>query len=113
MMATNKINNSQKLRRIGWILLLQIHDEILHTGPEETAEEASEEVISCMEAPWVPGLENLDVSVLANFMVQIRTESLVWTISDLGTCTPRPSMVALRTSDRQQSWGHQRRNCPN
>ena len=56
MMAMNKINNSDRLKRLGWILLMQIHDEVILEGPEETAEEAFEEVIGCMEAPWVPGL---------------------------------------------------------
>jgi DNA polymerase-1 len=57
MMAMNKINSSDKLRRLGWILLLQIHDEVILEGPEETAEEAFEEVIQCMEQPWVFGLD--------------------------------------------------------
>ena len=50
MMAMNKINNNEKLQRLGWILLMQIHDEVILEGPEETAEEAFEIVIGCMEA---------------------------------------------------------------
>ena len=46
MMAMNKINASEKLKRLGWILLLQVHDEVMLEGPEETAEEAFEEVLN-------------------------------------------------------------------
>lgn len=56
MMAMIKINNSIKLQQLGWILLLQIHDEVIMEGPEETAEEAFEEVLKCMQEPWVVGL---------------------------------------------------------
>lgn len=61
MMAMNKINASQKLHALGWILLLQIHDEVMLEGPEETAEEAFEEVLLCMQEPWVYGLEKTKV----------------------------------------------------
>ena len=57
MMAMLKINNSQLLERLGWILLMQVHDEVMLEGPEETAEEAFEEVLRCMQEPWVLGLE--------------------------------------------------------
>ena len=40
MMAMLKINNSELLKRFGWILLMQVHDEVILEGPEETAEEA-------------------------------------------------------------------------
>lgn len=66
MMAMNKINNSKKLQRLGWILLMQIHDEVILEGPEETAEEAFEVVIDCMQAPWVPGLEKTAVPLLVD-----------------------------------------------
>ena len=39
-----KINSSEKLKKLGWILLMQIHDEVILEGPEETSEEAFEEV---------------------------------------------------------------------
>lgn len=61
MMAMNKINASQKLKDLGWILLLQIHDEVMLEGPEETAEEAFDEVLLCMEEPWVYGLDKTSV----------------------------------------------------
>lgn len=66
MMAMNKINSNEKLQRLGWILLLQIHDEVILEGPEETAEEAFEEVIRCMEAPWVLGLQKTAVPLLVD-----------------------------------------------
>lgn len=57
MMAMIKLNKSETLKRLGWILLMQIHDEMVLEGPEETAEEAFEEVLKCMVAPWCFGLE--------------------------------------------------------
>jgi DNA polymerase I len=66
MMAMNKINQSVKLQRLGWILLLQIHDEVILEGPEETAEEAFEEVIQCMQEPWVFGLKKTAVPLLVD-----------------------------------------------
>lgn len=61
MMAMIKINNSPKLKKLGWILLLQIHDEVILEGPEETAEEAFKEVLDCMQSPWVYGLKKTSV----------------------------------------------------
>lgn len=66
MMAMNKINKSEKLQRLGWILLLQIHDEVILEGPEETAEEAFEEVVQCMQEPWVFGLKKTAVPLLVD-----------------------------------------------
>ena len=66
MMAMNKINESQKLKDLGWILLLQIHDEVILEGPEETAEEAFEEVLHCMEHPWCEGLKPTAVPLLVD-----------------------------------------------
>ena len=63
MMAMIKVNDSEKLKRLGWILLLQIHDELILEGPKETAEEAFAEVIKCMESPWVFGLDETLVSL--------------------------------------------------
>jgi DNA polymerase-1 len=51
-----RINQSELLKRLGWILLMQIHDEVILEGPEETAEEAFAEVLKCMESPWTEGL---------------------------------------------------------
>ena len=66
MMAMIKINNSQKLKDLGWILLLQVHDEVMLEGPEETAEEAFEEVMECMQEPWVFGLNKTAVPLLVD-----------------------------------------------
>jgi len=66
MIAMIKINKSEKLKRLGWILLLQIHDEVILEGPEETAEEAFDEVIQCMESPWVLGLAKTAVPLLVD-----------------------------------------------
>jgi len=66
MMAMIKINNNKKLKRLGWIMLMQIHDEVILEGPEETAKEAFKEVISCMENPWVFGLEETNVPLLVD-----------------------------------------------
>lgn len=66
MMAMNKINNNTKLKALGWVLLLQVHDEVMLEGPEETAEEAFQEVIKCMQEPWVFGLETTSVPLLVD-----------------------------------------------
>ena len=66
MLAMNKINRSEKLKRLGWILMLQIHDEVILEGPEETAIEAFDEVIECMEAPWVKGPSKTAVPLLVD-----------------------------------------------
>ena len=73
MMAMNKINASEKLQRLGWVLLLQIHDEVILEGPEETAEEAFDEVIGCMQAPWVLGLEKTAVPLLVDGSFEHKT----------------------------------------
>lgn len=66
MMAMIKINESQILKDLGWILLLQIHDEVILEGPEETAEEAFEEVVQCMQEPWTYGLNKTEVPLLVD-----------------------------------------------
>jgi len=73
MMAMNKINRSEKLMQLGWILLLQIHDEVILEGPEETAEEAFEEVLQCMEEPWVFGLPKTSVPLLVDGSYEYKT----------------------------------------
>lgn len=73
MMAMNKINENVKLRRLGWILLLQIHDEVILEGPEETAEEAFAEVLKCMEEPWVFGLRQTKVPLVVDGSFEHKT----------------------------------------
>ena len=66
MVAMIKINKSPILKKLGWILLLQVHDEVMLEGPEETAEEAFKEVIKLMENPWDEGLEKTKVPLLVD-----------------------------------------------
>ncbi len=46
-----KLSRDQKLRELGYKLLLQIHDEVILEGPEENAEEALKRVVIVMENP--------------------------------------------------------------
>ena len=66
MMAMIKIKESEKLKKLGWILLMQIHDEVILEGPEETSEEAFEEVLDCMQEPWALGMEKTSVPLLVD-----------------------------------------------
>jgi len=52
MLAMNKINASPKLKKLGFVLILQIHDEVILEGPEAHVKEALAEVRRCMEQPW-------------------------------------------------------------
>eukprot|EP00981_Chlorochromonas_danica_P006017 scaffold1244_cov162-Ochromonas_danica.AAC.53 len=66
MMAMIKLWSSEKLKNLGWKLLLQIHDEVILEGPKETRDEAMKEVRECMENPFdhfglPPLLVHLDV----------------------------------------------------
>lgn len=65
-MAMNKIGKNKKLKQLGWVLLLQIHDEVILEGPEETAEEAFAVVKDCMENPWVFGLSRTAVPLVVD-----------------------------------------------
>ena len=51
MAAMVKIHQDQKLRDLGFKLLLQIHDEVILEGPEEKAEEAKARLVYLMERP--------------------------------------------------------------
>jgi len=44
MMAMLKLWRSEVLNRLGWKLLLQIHDEVILEGPKESKDEALKEV---------------------------------------------------------------------
>jgi DNA polymerase-1 len=39
MMAMIKLWKSEELKRLGWKLLLQIHDEVILEGPKESRDE--------------------------------------------------------------------------
>eukprot|EP01083_Nonionella_stella_P224061 797889_1 len=56
MMAMNKIHFHQRLKELGWKLILQIHDEVILEGPTESTEEASAIVKQCMERPFQQSL---------------------------------------------------------
>ncbi|CAM9132669.1 unnamed protein product [Ascophyllum nodosum] len=64
MMAMIKLVRSPLLQEMGWKLLLQVHDEVILEGPDETAEEALAETVRCMEQPWDDiGLKGLRVDL--------------------------------------------------
>ena len=50
--AMLRIDANETLRQLGWKLLLQVHDEVILEGPEESAVEAQQIVIDCMKAPF-------------------------------------------------------------
>ncbi|CAE7683777.1 POLIA, partial [Symbiodinium microadriaticum] len=52
MMAMLKLWESEKLKSLGWKLILQIHDEVIMEGPVESKDEAMMEVKACMEHPF-------------------------------------------------------------
>jgi DNA polymerase-1 len=47
-----RIDANETLRQLGWKLLLQVHDEVILEGPEESACEAQQIVIDCMKSPF-------------------------------------------------------------
>jgi DNA polymerase I len=42
MMAMIKLWESEKLKRLGWKLILQIHDEVIMEGPKESKDEVGQ-----------------------------------------------------------------------
>ncbi len=65
--AMVKIHRNEKLRDLGWKLVLQIHDELILEGPEDSAEEALELVRNDMMHPLENELKvdlevNLDIA---------------------------------------------------
>jgi DNA polymerase-1 len=56
MMAMLKIGNDKRLSDMGWKMLLQIHDEVILEGPEESAEEALSCLVEDMEHPFAQPL---------------------------------------------------------
>lgn len=47
------INKNQRLKDLGWKLIMQIHDEVILEGPEKTSLEAQKIVVHCMEKPFL------------------------------------------------------------
>ncbi|CAA7048432.1 unnamed protein product [Microthlaspi erraticum] len=52
MCAMLEISVNQRLKDLGWKLLLQIHDEVILEGPMESAEVAKDIVVECMSKPF-------------------------------------------------------------
>jgi DNA polymerase-1 len=52
MCAMLEISNNQRLKELGWKLLLQVHDEVILEGPSESAENAKDIVVNCMSEPF-------------------------------------------------------------
>ena len=64
MMAMLNLKRSEILNNHGWKLLLQIHDEVILEGPEDSTDLALNEVMRCMEHPYdFRGLKELDVAL--------------------------------------------------
>ena len=43
---------NERLKQLGFKLLLNIHDEVILEGPKEFTDEAVEIIRKCMEEPW-------------------------------------------------------------
>lgn len=52
MCAMLQISRNERLKELGWRLLLQVHDEVILEGPTESAEEAKAIVVDCMSKPF-------------------------------------------------------------
>lgn len=62
VMAMLKISKSEILKKLGYKLILQIHDEVILEGPKAHATEALSELKACMENPFDDyGLKKLKV----------------------------------------------------
>lgn len=64
MCAMLKISKNERLRVLGWKLLLQVHDEVILEGPTESSEEAKAIVVDCMANPFNEGFSlKVDLAV--------------------------------------------------
>ena len=52
MMAMLKLHTHERFQQLGWQCILQIHDEVICEGPEESVEEAMDIVRTCMQQPF-------------------------------------------------------------
>lgn len=52
MRAMLQIHRNERLAQLGWRMILQVHDEIILEGPQETVDEAEEIVIRLMRNPF-------------------------------------------------------------
>eukprot|EP00252_Welwitschia_mirabilis_P006943 TRINITY_DN178_c0_g1_i2.p1 TRINITY_DN178_c0_g1~~TRINITY_DN178_c0_g1_i2.p1 ORF type:complete len:981 (+),score=220.02 TRINITY_DN178_c0_g1_i2:668-3610(+) len=67
MCAMLKIWRNERLKALGWHLLLQVHDEVILEGPTESAEEAKSLVVKCMTNPFKNKKLKVDLVVDAKF----------------------------------------------
>ncbi|KAM7250748.1 hypothetical protein ACFE04_022631 [Oxalis oulophora] len=63
MCAMLQITKNERLKELGWKLLLQVHDEVILEGPTESAEIAKAIVVDCMEKPFFDGVNFLKVDL--------------------------------------------------
>lgn len=52
MAAMIGIHNNERLKSLGWKMVLQVHDEVILEGPKESVEEATQIVVHCMQHPF-------------------------------------------------------------
>ena len=52
MLAMLELNKSQLLKDMGWKLLMQVHDEVILEGPQDSADAALAEVRRAMQNPF-------------------------------------------------------------
>ncbi len=52
MAAMLKLHSNERFRELGWRIILQVHDEIIAEGPEESTTEALAIVRACMSRPF-------------------------------------------------------------
>ena len=52
MLGMLKLWEDDRLRELGYELVLQIHDEVILEGPEKNAQSALERVIAILQQPW-------------------------------------------------------------
>ncbi|OMP04440.1 hypothetical protein COLO4_09635 [Corchorus olitorius] len=63
MCAMLQISKNERLKELGWRLLLQVHDEVILEGPSESAEVAKAIVVDCMSKPFKGGKNILKVDL--------------------------------------------------
>ncbi|KAK2984836.1 hypothetical protein RJ640_004661 [Escallonia rubra] len=52
LLGRARIAKNSRLKKLGWRLLLQVHDEVILEGPTESAEVAKAIVVDCMSKPF-------------------------------------------------------------
>merc|ERR1711869_39405 len=68
-LAMLKLDRSEKLKQLGFKMLLQVHDEVMFEGPTELADEALNEVVACMRRPFDDALPSLLVDLAVDAKV--------------------------------------------